>query len=84
MKKVKAIVRKNYGDVDQLIIQEMEKPVPGKGEVLIRVRAFGINRAEIYMRQGIWGDVAKISGIECVGEVANDPSGLLKEGEKIR
>ena len=83
MKKMKAIVRKNYGDVDQLIIQEMEKPVPGKGEVLIRVRAFGINRAEIYMRQGIWGDVAKISGIECVGEVANDPSGLLKEGQVV-
>jgi len=42
-----------------------------------RVKAFGLNHAEIYFRQGAWGDVAEISGIECVGVVKSDPSGRL-------
>lgn len=80
---MKAIVISEYGDADQLVIQEMDKPVPGSNEVLIRVKAFGINRSETFMRKGLWGDVAKITGIECVGEVAEDPSGKLKQGQIV-
>ena len=36
---MKAIVRIEYGDVDQLVIQDVEKPAAIKGEVLIRVKA---------------------------------------------
>jgi NADPH:quinone reductase len=50
---------------------------------LIRVRALGINRAETYFRRGLWGDVARVSGIECVGEVADDPSGRVPRGTKV-
>jgi len=39
------------------------------GTVVVRVRAFGANHAEAYFRTGAWGDVARISGIECVGQV---------------
>jgi NADPH:quinone reductase-like Zn-dependent oxidoreductase len=35
--------------------------------VVIEVKAFGLNHAEIYFRKGVWGDVSKVSGIECVG-----------------
>ena len=44
-------------------------PSPSRkpGHVVIEVKAFGLNHAEIYFRQGVWGDVAEISGIECVG-----------------
>jgi NADPH:quinone reductase len=80
---MKAWVRQNYGGPDQLKLQELLLPVPSDGEVLIRVRALGINRAEIYFRKGLWGDVAPVSGIECVGEVVRDPSGRLKEGSKV-
>ncbi len=80
---MKAIVINEYGEADQLIIQELPIPEPTKDEVLIKIKAFGINRAEIYMRRGLWGDVAKVSGIECVGEVANDPSGNLKLGQTV-
>lgn len=80
---MKAIVIKEYGDIDQLELQEVDKPVPAQDEVLIKVRAFGINRAETFMRRGLWGNVAKITGIECVGEVAEDPSGKLAIGQVV-
>jgi len=47
------------------------------------VKAFGINHAEIYFRSGAWGDVAEISGIECVGIVKDDASGRFKAGQKV-
>jgi NADPH2:quinone reductase len=40
---------------------------PDTGQVVIEVKAFGLNHAETYMRKGSWGDVAKVTGIECVG-----------------
>jgi len=80
---MKAIVINEFGGPVTLVVKEVPKPTPTSDEILIKVRAFGINRAEIYMRQGLWGDVAKISGIECVGEVDQDPSGTLKKGQCV-
>ncbi|WP_343621233.1 zinc-binding dehydrogenase [Ralstonia sp.] len=80
---MKAIVRRQYGGPEQLCVTEVPDPVAGKDEVLVRVRAFGINRAEQYFRQGHWGDVAAISGIECAGEVVHDPSGKLQPGQRV-
>jgi NADPH:quinone reductase len=80
---VKAIVRQAFGGPEQLKITDVPTPAPSTGEVLIRVRAFGLNRAEQYFRLGAWGDVHAISGIECVGEVALDPSGKLATGERV-
>ncbi len=34
----------------------MPDPEPVAGEILIRVRAFGLNHAETYMRSGSWGE----------------------------
>jgi len=72
-----------YGGPEKLVIKEIPVPEPGDGEVRVRVRAFGINRAETYMRRGAWGDVVRVSGIECVGEVDFDPSGALRQGQKV-
>jgi len=80
---MKAIVINQYGHADQLKIKDIPTPIPQQGEVLIRIKAFGINRAEIYMREGLWGDVAKVSGIECVGLIEEDPSGVLCKGQKV-
>jgi NADPH:quinone reductase len=66
-----------------LEIQEVADPVPGEGDVLIRVEAFGINHAETRMRKGEWPEATPISGIEAVGTVAADPSGALAEGTKV-
>lgn len=80
---MRAWIIQQYGGPEQLKLQELPVPQPGDGEVLIKVRAFGINRAEIYFRRGLWGDVARVSGIECVGEVVLDPSGELKPGSRV-
>lgn len=80
---MKAIVINQYGGAEQLTQKTLPMPELQKGDVLIHIKAFGINRAETYMRQGLWGDVAKVSGIECVGEIENDPSGKYVKGQKV-
>jgi NADPH:quinone reductase len=64
---MRAIVIKQYGGPEVLQIEERPDPAPEPGHVTIEVKAFGLNHAEIYFRKGAWGDVAEISGIECVG-----------------
>lgn len=80
---MKAIVRKHYGGPEVLELREVPLPPTPDGMVLIKVRAFGLNRAELYMRRGEWGDVAAISGIECAGTVALDPRGVLAQGQQV-
>jgi NADPH2:quinone reductase len=56
----------------RLEIQERPDPVPGDGEILIRVRASGINGADLFQRAGNYpapqGAPADIPGLECAGE----------------
>ena len=80
---MRAIVIKQYGGPEQLQIETVPDPRPQPGQVLVRVHAFGLNRAETYMRRGLWGEVAKISGIECVGTVEHDASGEISSGTKV-
>src|ERR1700722_4098230 len=80
---MRAMVRKNYGGPEQLELQSRPEPTKSPGNVLIRVKALGLNHAEIYFRMGLWGEVAEISGIECVGEVEADPAGRLEPGRKV-
>ncbi|MEA2621993.1 MAG: hypothetical protein QOH61_903, partial [Chloroflexota bacterium] len=44
---VKAIVRSAYGSPDILRLEEVPTPVPGDGEVLVRIRAASVNRADL-------------------------------------
>jgi NADPH:quinone reductase-like Zn-dependent oxidoreductase len=80
---MKAIVITEHGGPDVLEIRELPEPVPGDGEVLIRVRAFGVNHAETHMRKGEWPEATPVSGIEAVGTVARDPSGALPDGTPV-
>ncbi|HEV3057200.1 MAG TPA: zinc-binding dehydrogenase [Vicinamibacterales bacterium] len=80
---MRAIVIKRYGGPEVLAIEERPAPTPAPGHVVIDVKAFGLNHAEMYFRTGAWGDVAEISGIECVGLVRDDPSGRLARGQKV-
>jgi NADPH:quinone reductase len=80
---MKAIVISAYGGPEVLTVTELPDPVPAEGEVLIRIRAFGLNHAETYMRAGSWGEVARVPGIECAGTVAADPSGRLATGTTV-
>ena len=80
---MRAIVIAQYGGPEQLVLRDLPEPEPLPGHVLIEVEAFGLNHAEIYFRQGVWGDVAKVSGIECVGRVKADPDGRLAPGRTV-
>ncbi len=80
---MKAMVIQQSGGPEQLALRELPVPQPASGDILIRVKAFGINRAETYMRKGTWGNVAPVSGIECVGEVVEDTTGQLPEGARV-
>src|SRR5258706_15466696 len=53
---MRAIVTTRNGDVDVLKIETRPDPVPGEDEVLIRVKAAGLNFADILARQGLYPD----------------------------
>ena len=80
---MKAIVIKEHGGPEQLVIRDVADPVPVAGHVLIQVKAFGLNHAETQMRKGNWPESTPISGIECAGLVKVDPSGRLMPGQKV-
>lgn len=80
---MRAIVFKRYGGPEVLAIEERPEPKPATGQVVIEVKAFGLNHAESYFRQGLWGEVTEITGIECVGQVHADPDGRFAAGQRV-
>jgi NADPH:quinone reductase len=80
---MRAIVITEPGGPEVLQIREVADPVPAEDEVLIRVKAFGVNHAETHMRKGEWPEATPVSGIEAVGTVVTDPSGVLAEGTQV-
>jgi NADPH:quinone reductase-like Zn-dependent oxidoreductase len=51
--------------------------------VVIEVKAFGLNHAEMHMRKGEWAEIAEVSGIECVGIVHSAPGEEFAVGSKV-
>lgn len=82
---MKAAVIYKAGGPEKIVLEERIIPVPSKGWVLIKVKAFGLNRSELMTRKGYSTSVKfpRVLGIECVGEVVNDPSGELKPDQKV-
>ncbi|OAO89127.1 hypothetical protein AXX17_ATUG04240 [Arabidopsis thaliana] len=79
--RVKAIQIHRYGDIDNLVYEEVPDPVLSAGEALIRVHAVGVNPADFRGRQGlaksIWGPspFPVILGYDISGEVVEVSSG---------
>ena len=73
------------GGPEVLRLERRPIPRPASGEVLIRVRAFGLNRSELFTRQGHSPGVAfpRMLGIEAVGEVAAAPGAEFAEGDIV-
>ena len=80
---MRAIVLEKFGGLGSLVYTEIPKPLPKDGEVVIKVRAFGLNHAEVHMRRGEWAEAAEVSGIECVGIVDSCPGGEFPVGAKV-
>jgi len=85
MATMKAVVIHEAGPPATLKIESRPVPEPKPGEVLIRVRAFGLNRSELFTRQGLSPNVAfpRILGIEAAGLVEKAPSGEFRAGETV-
>ena len=80
---MRAIILAKFGGLDSLVYTEIPKPLPKAGEVVIKVRGFGLNHAEMHMRRGEWAEAAEVSGIECVGTVDACPGGEFPVGAKV-
>ncbi|MBZ0278491.1 MAG: zinc-binding alcohol dehydrogenase family protein [Anaerolineae bacterium] len=82
---MKAIVAVQPGGPEVLHIQDIPRPEPRPGWVLIRVKAFGLNRAEMFTRQGHSPGVMfpRVLGIECVGVVEAAPGGEFQPGQTV-
>src|SRR5260370_27841491 len=80
---MRAIVLDKFGGLDSLVYTELPEPEPLAGHVVIEIKAFGINHAELHMRRGEWAEAARVSGIECVGVVKSCPGGEFPVGAKV-
>lgn len=80
---MRAIVLRGFGGLDSLVYTDIPKPLPKNGKVVIEVKGFGINHAEMHMRRGEWAEAAEVSGIECVGIVDSCPGGEFPVGAKV-
>src|SRR5215475_8990041 len=80
---MRALVLEKFGDVDSLAFKDIADPEPMPGHVVIQVKAFGLNHAEMHMRRGEWAEAAEVIGIECVGLVKSCPGGEFPIGAKV-
>jgi NADPH:quinone reductase-like Zn-dependent oxidoreductase len=85
MRTMTAAVIYEAGDPDALRLESRPVPVPQPGDVLIAVKAFGLNRSELFTRQGLSPDVTfpRILGIEAVGIVEEAPGNEFPRGDIV-
>jgi NADPH:quinone reductase-like Zn-dependent oxidoreductase len=85
---VRAVVFEQFGGVEQLKLAEVDQPTPDPGEVLVRVRACGLNRLDLLVRSGKTPArvlLPHISGSEVAGEIAELGMGVdgLTVGQRV-
>lgn len=84
-KTMKAIVIEKPCSANELKISEIPVPKIKSGHVLIKINAFGINRAEIFTRNGLSPSVEfpRVIGIECTGIIEAPSDSHFKKGDKV-
>lgn len=83
---MKAIVVHKTGGPEQLKFEEVPKPSPGQGEVLIKVEAIGVNFIENYQRSGLYKMPLPFTpGTEAAGVVEDLGPGVtgFKKGDRV-
>jgi NADPH:quinone reductase-like Zn-dependent oxidoreductase len=85
MPDMKAAVIYEPGGPEVLKIERRPIPIPTSGQVLIRAMAFGLNRSELFTRQGHSPSVRfpRILGIEAVGTVEDAPGTNFANGDLV-
>jgi NADPH:quinone reductase len=84
---MKAIRVHSFGEPDVLKLEEIPKPTPGEGQVVVRVRAVGVNPVETYIRGGKYGPVKfpYTPGNDCAGVVDGVGAGVahVVSGDRV-
>lgn len=82
---MRAIVVDRPGPPEVLQLLNLPIPQTDRGQVLIQVKAFGLNRSELHFRQGVAssGTFPRVPGIEATGVVAAAPGGEFTAGEQV-
>ena len=85
---MRAVVVQTPGGVDALDVVDIPKPEPAPGEVLIRVTAAGVNRADLVQRRGFYDPppgASHVLGLECSGDIVAVGDGVtdLKPGMHV-
>ncbi|KAK4994447.1 hypothetical protein LTR66_005517 [Elasticomyces elasticus] len=85
MAQMKAAVIYEAGGPEVLKLEQRPIPKPEKGKVLIQVKAFGLNRSEMFTRQGHSPSVQfpRILGIEATGIVREAPGAEFSPGDTV-
>jgi len=85
MTQMKAAVMRRPGGPEVLRIESWPVPTPAPDQVLIRVKAFGLNRSELFTRRGLSPGVSfpRVLGIEAVGLVEEAPGGRFRKGQIV-
>jgi NADPH:quinone reductase-like Zn-dependent oxidoreductase len=85
MAEMKAVVIYKAGGPEVLKVESRPIPTPNSGQVLIHVKAFGVNRSELFTRQGhsLGVKFPRVLGIEAVGVVVEAPDGEFKKGDVV-
>src|SRR5258708_34305002 len=89
MNTMQAIWISRFGGAEVLEVREVSRPAASPGEVLVRVRAAALNRADLLQRQGKYpaphGSPQEIPGMEFAGEVAEVGPGvrMWREGQRV-
>ena len=85
---MRAVTQASFGGPEELKIYLIDKPIPGAGQVLVKVIATSVNRPDVIQRQGNYppppGD-SEVLGLEIAGEVAELGSGVSrwKVGDRV-
>ena len=84
---IKAVRIHEFGGPDAMRLEEIELPAPGKGEVLVKIHAAGVNYIDAYYRAGAYKppQMPFVLGDEAAGEVAAVGKGVkeVKEGDRV-
>ncbi len=85
---MRGVVVREHGGPAVLRIAELERPIPGEGELLVRVQAAGVNFADVQLRRGLFPPASGLPftpGVEVAGVVSEVGPGAVSwsEGDRV-
>ena len=84
---MKAVVLTKTCKAEDLALSNVPIPAVAPGWVLVKVKAFGLNRSEVILRSyeadAPYIHLPRIPGIECVGKIANPSDSNFKKGQHV-